>query len=214
MNRFIQAVTARDLSRVTELLSTEPKWRTWSQPDGKNALHILCGTPLVAKWNVPASELESPDPADASTSLSIAKLLIKNGIDINSVHQIPDKNCDFPATPVWYAYTRGRNEKLYRWLLKNGGDPENCMFAIVWNDDVKAAKLFHGYGAKLTDDQGRGTPLAAAVHWKRYEMVQWLLKNGADPNAADQRGRTPLQIALKRKHPPEIINLLRAYGAR
>jgi ankyrin repeat protein len=183
MNRFIQAVTALDLPRVKEMLATEPKWRTWSQPDGKNALHFLCSRPLGEKWNVPARELEPGDPADAAVSLAIARLLIKHGIDINSIHQIADKNCIFPATPVWYAYTRGRNEKLYR------------------------------HGAKLTGDEGRDTPLAAAVSWKRFEMARWLLKNGADLNTTDERGRTPLQIAVKKKYPPEIISLMKDHGA-
>src|ERR1041385_2318174 len=108
MNKFIQAVTSLDVSGTKRLLETEEKWRLWTQPDGKNALHFLCGTPIVSKWHVPADKLEHPDPEKAETSLSILKLLLKHGIEINSIHRIPDKNCGlFPATPVWYAYTRG-----------------------------------------------------------------------------------------------------------
>jgi len=148
MNRFTKAVTSLNFEQTKQLLGSQPKWRTWFRPDGKNALHFLCGTPVVSKWNVPADELKPPDPAKAERSLAILKLLVKAGLDVNSIHRIPDRNCGhFPATPVWYAYTRGRNEKLYKWLLHNGGCPDHCLFAIAWYDDVKAAELFKKFGA-------------------------------------------------------------------
>jgi hypothetical protein len=136
MNKFIQAVKDLDLDSIRELTRKDPKWFKWSEPTGKNALHYLCGL------NVPE------DPARADTSLSILKFLLAGEMDIDSIHRIPDKNCDFPATPLWYAYTRGRNEKLYNYLLKNGAKPDNCIWAIAWYDDVEAAKLFIKHGAK------------------------------------------------------------------
>ena len=244
MNKFIQAVTALDVAQTKRLLESEEKWRTWSQPDGKNGLHFLCGTPIVAKWNVPAYELKPPNTAKAEASLAILKLLLKYGLDINSIHRIPDKNCGyFPATPVWYSYTRGRNEKLYTWLLKNGGSPDHCLFAITWYDDVKAAKLFKKYGAlrsipdapslkdgpalevKTADylDPAFHDPqsaigkisecLLAAISWKKFRMAEWLLKNGADPNTTDPRGNTPIIFMVRKKYPLEPIKILIKHGA-
>lgn len=207
MNRFIESVVARDPATVKKFLETDEKWRAWAQPDGKNALHFLCGTPVVEKWNVPARELATPDPEIVEASLAVAKLLIKNGIDINSIHRIPDKNCDFPATPVWYAYTRGRNLKLTRWLLARGGSPANCMFAIAWNDDVAAAKLFQKHGLSIKDNKARDTPLLAAIAWQRWEIARWLFNNGADPATTDERGRTALDLARSRNAPPDIIEM-------
>jgi Ankyrin repeats (many copies) len=244
MNKFIQAVTTLNVGQTRQLLESEEKWRTWSQPDGKNALHFLCGTPIVAKWNVPAYELKPPDPERAEASLAILKLLLKHGLDINSIHRIPDKNCGyFPGTPVWYAYTRGRNEKLYTWLLKNDGSPDHCLFAITWYDDVKAANLFRKCGAlrsildapllrdglaskvKNSDylDSAFRDPqsaikklsecLLASISWKKFRMADWLLKNGADPNVTDPRGNTPLLYMVKKKYPREAITLLLKHGA-
>lgn len=111
MNKFITAIKTLNVDEIKTFLK-DPKWRNWSEPSGKNALHYLCGLG------------PSEDP---EKELSILKLLLKSGIDINSVHRIEDKNCKvFPATPLWYAYTRGRNEKLYKYLLNNGADPSHC----------------------------------------------------------------------------------------
>jgi hypothetical protein len=129
VNKYIQAIKDLDLTAVRETIERDHAWLKWAEQDGKNALHYLCGFP-IAQY-----------PGKAETSLKILKLLLKSGMDINSVHKIPDKNCDFPATPVWYAYTRGRNETLYTYLLRQGADPEHCMYAITWYDDARAARL-------------------------------------------------------------------------
>jgi len=235
MNTFIQAVTALDVSRTKQLLESEEKWRLWSQPDGKNALHFLCGTPLVSKWNVPADDLEQPDPKKADASLAILKLLLKHGLGINSIHRIPDKTCGFfPATPVWYSYTRGRNNKLYTWLLQHGGSPDHCLFAITWYDDVNAANLFKKHGALKGSPPYEGGVdavsadgvvlyearkklisecLLASLSWKKFRMADWLVKNGADPNLTDPRGDTALIYSVKKKFPLDVIKMLLQNGA-
>jgi hypothetical protein len=136
MNSYIKAIMNVDLLTVEDMLANDPKWINWVEPSGKNALHYLCG--------VTASN-GSPK---ANEALKILKLLLKSGMDINSVHRIEEKNCDhFPATPLRYGYTRGRNEKLYKYLLKQGADPSHCWWAIAWYDDVPAGKLWLKHGA-------------------------------------------------------------------
>ena len=135
-------------------------------------------------------------------------------MDINSTQRIPDKNCGFfPATPLWYAYTRGRNEKIFKYLLLNGANPNHCMFAIAWYDDAESAALFKKYGADIDDHSGPDTPFLAAFNWKKYKIAEWFLKNGADVNAADDKGNTALFYAVKRKLKEEQIQLLLKYSA-
>jgi hypothetical protein len=93
-----------DLTSLKELLRKDPTWITWTEDSGKNALHYLCGLDILN------------DPQKAEDSLQILKLLLKSDMDINSIHKIPDTCGFFPATPLWYAYTRGRNEKLFTYL--------------------------------------------------------------------------------------------------
>src|SRR5688572_18259683 len=106
MNKYIEAIKALDIETVKSMIEKDAKWLTWAEPSGKNALHYLCG-------------LGPGDAKSSEASLAILKLLLKKGMNMNSIHRIEDKNCDFfPATPLWYAYTRGRNETLYKFLLK------------------------------------------------------------------------------------------------
>jgi len=201
MNKFIKAIKDLDLIAVEEILQREPKWLAWQEDNGKNALHYLCGVEI----------LKAPERAD--TSLEILKLLLKSGMDINSIHNIPDSCDNFPATPLWYAYTRGRNEQLFTYLLANGANPDNCMYAIAWYDDVESATLFKNYGAATDDGAGDDTPFMAAFNWKRFSIVEWFLKNGANVNFADSKGNTALFYAVKRKYKTEQIELLLDFGA-
>lgn len=195
MNQFIKAITDLDLDKVRRYLEL-PKWAAWSEPTGKNALHYLCGIP-----NLGDDKKES--------SLKMLKLLLKSGMDINSVHRIDSEKCDFfPATPLWYAYTKGRNEKQYKYLLKQGANTDNCWWAMSWYDDVDAGKLWLKHGAKIDkiDQLFVGT-----FGRKRYKFVEWLLVQGADVNATDDKGNTALVIAVKRKD-EDAIKLLLSRG--
>ncbi|MBO7746860.1 ankyrin repeat domain-containing protein [Paenibacillus sp. MWE-103] len=199
MNRFIRAVRNADLDAVRGLLREEPKWLAWSEEDGKNALHHLCGLDA------------SGDPRKAANGLPLLKLLLGSGMDINAVHRIASGSAPcgfFPATPLWYAYTRGRNDALVSYLLAEGANPGNCQFAIAWNDDVEAAELFRRYGAEID-----GGVFLAAYKWKRFAIAEWLLKHGADVDEADEAGNTALHHAVKRRDPAELLQLLLRHGA-
>ena len=228
MNKFIQAVKDLDLEAVRSIISSEPRWLNWEEKDGKNALHFVCGVPMI-EMRPGGKPIKNLKEASAK-SLKILKFLLASGMDMNSVHRIRDKSCGhFPATAVWWAYTRGRNETLYKYLLKQGADPRHCMYAITWYDDAKAAELFKKFGAfmqkpahtkgekiyfeHIDSPDGPDSPLLAAFAWKKWKMAEWLLKNGADPNSRDQRGISALFHAVRRKFDTAQIKLLLKYGA-
>lgn len=62
-----------------------------------------------------------------------------------------------------------------------------------------------------------GTTGATALHFAAangcYQTALVLLSNGADPNAADKYGSTPLTFAMAKKH-HDIVNLLTQFGCR
>jgi len=213
MNKYVQAIVSLDVERVKEMLRSQSDWCSWAQPDGKNALHFVCGVPVVVNWNTNANTLGEPDDAKVVAALAIAKLVVRSGLDINSVHKVPEKNgAHFPATAVWYAYTRGRNEKLYRWLLKNGASAAHCMSAITWYDDAHAADLFKSYGA-LDSARQLDECLLAAIGWKKLAMIEWLLRNGADANAHDAKGNSALTLATKKKLPAAVVAMMIRHGS-
>jgi hypothetical protein len=199
MNQLVKAITSLDESAVRDLIE-KPRWKSWAEPTGKNALHYLCG--ITVK-----------NDAQAVASVKILKLLLKSGLDIDSVHRIEDRNCDvFPATPLWYAYTRGRNEKLYKYLLKQGANPDHCWWAIAWYDDVAAAKLWLKHGAVIDTKPTLSDLFLGAFQWKKMAFAKWLLSQGADVNARGRGGMTALFLAVKRKD-EDAISWLISNGA-
>ena len=199
MNRFVTAVVSLDVSSVQAFLK-EPKWASWSEPSGKNALHYLCGVRVN-------------DSEQSNASLVILKLLLKSGIDINSVHRIEEKNCNFfPARPLWYAYTRGRNEKIYRYLLRQGADTRHCWWAIAWYDDVKAGELWLKHGATIDRNPSVDELFLGSFAWRKVAFAKWLLGRGADTNARGPGGLTAVMLAVKRKD-EDAIKWLVAAGA-
>jgi len=198
MNKYVEAIKDLDRETVEDMLEKEPKWLDWAEPTGKNALHYLCGLCV------------GDHAAKAQTSLDILKLLLKRGMDINSVHRIEEKGCDFfPATPLWYSYTRGRNEKLYKYLLKNGADLRHCWWAIAWYDDIAAAKLWLKHGAKIDEKPTLNELFLGSFGWKKFNFAYWLLEMGADVDVVDEKGNTALMVAVKRKDEENIIRLVK-----
>jgi ankyrin repeat protein len=198
MNKFIQAIKDLDLDAVGEITRKDPKWFNWSEPSGKNALHYLCGVSV------------GDNRTKAEASLEILKFLLAVGMDTDAPQRIEGENCDdFPATPLWYAYTRGRNEKLYKYLLESGANPDHCWWAIAWYDDIPAAELWLEHGARL---DGLDELFLGSFQWKKYGFAEWLLKKGADVNSPGQRGQTALMFAVKRKE-EETVRMLLRYGA-
>jgi catechol 2,3-dioxygenase-like lactoylglutathione lyase family enzyme len=200
-NQFIHAIRALDVEAMKHLIEKEPKWLTWQEKDGRNGLHFLC------------SLYVNDRPGKGEASLQLLKLLVSKGMDIHSICHIPEKDGTFPGTPLWFAYAKGKNKKLYPWLLENGARPDNCMFAIAWQNDVQAAALFKKYGAAITDKEGNHTPFVAAVMWKKLAVAQWFLENGAEVNTTDEHGNTALFYAVSKKYSLDFIELLLRHGA-
>jgi len=67
-------------------------------------------------------------------------------------------------------------------------------------------------------DKARLTPLHCAVNSSALEIVRTLLRHGADPNAGDRDGLSPLHYAAAAARPPPfshsgVVDLLIAGGA-
>ncbi|KAF3935070.1 Ankyrin-1 [Dactylellina cionopaga] len=75
-------------------------------------------------------------------------------------------------------------------------------------------KLLHKWGADVNYSYLRGeTPLHGALHQEYKSIVEFLLENGANINAMDDRGVTPLATYLRRWNDRDMISLLIDRGA-
>jgi ankyrin repeat protein len=75
------------------------------------------------------------------------------------------------------------------------------------NDKAAALLLTHGCRVDKVGDFGR-TALHAACEKSNKPMVELLLSHRADLEAKDSAGQSPLDVATKRRCPPELLSLL------
>jgi ankyrin repeat protein len=199
--RFLDAARRWEASVVAEALRVHPDLAMVADRSGRTALHLCAGAS--------ASRTHRP----ASASVATAKALLAAGASLDAVQEIPDNGELFPAHPLWHAIARGNNRTLARFLLRAGANPDYCLWAVVWSDDVVTAKLLRQYGADLDLTFHSETPLLYATRLRRTRMMRWLLRHGANPNIGDAEGRTPLAHARRRRYPAAEIEELLRHGA-
>ena len=199
--RFLDAARRWDVAVVSEALRAHPDFARATDRSGRTALHLCAG----------ATPSKTRRPGSAATAT--AKALLAAGSAIDAVQHIPDSGELFPARPLWHAVARGLNRSLARFLLKQGANPDYCLWAVVWNDDLVTAKLLKEYGANLDLTFHGETPLLYAIRLRRTRIAKWLLRHGADTNLADDTGRTPLLYAVKRRYSLAEVEGLLKHGA-
>ena len=147
----------------------------------------------------------------------VAKLLIQNGADVNAkdfLHQ----------TPLEIAASFGKI-KVAELLLQNGADvnavngPLNftALFLAAGNGNPKMAQLLLENGANVKAKSTSGMTPIHSVAYNDYdhpaEIIEILLKYGADINAIDDHKRTPLHIAISKMN-FKAAEMLLKHGAR
>jgi len=87
------------------------------------------------------------------------------------------------------------------------------------NRNIEAVKQHIAAGRDLNAKSSSTgfTPLPYAASWGHEEIVELLIANGADVNAKDADGLTPLDVATHPENPndtDEIAALLRKHGGK
>jgi uncharacterized protein len=166
---------------------------------GRNWLHLCCGVnPKRAKLK----------PAD---SVKTAEVLLRRGLDINREAFVEG---DWKATPLWFAIARGENLVLAEFLLGRGSNPNYCLWAASFVENVEAIRLLVRHGADVNDPSGEESPFLFAIKWSHFKSAEELLKLGADVNYQDPKGMTALHYMLKKGSDRKYFAMLIAHGAR
>jgi hypothetical protein len=109
---------------------------------------------------------------------------------------------------------KGRNWTLTKYLLARGADPEHCLWAAAWWEDLPVIELLLKHGAALDPVQEVETPLLHALKNGRYKAARLLLDRGANVNHQDSRGMTALHHLLARQVDARHIALVMKYDPR
>lgn len=139
----------------------------------------------------------------------VINVFLRHGVDINTVTQNG-------LTPLQYAIKHNK-ESMVHILLKNGADTKvldksgrsilnfalsyDVSSLIIWEDLVK-------YGANINEldeftRESKESLLHLAInHWspRMLDIIEFLIKHGANVDAADANGATPIFYAIKRNH--------------
>ncbi|QXD30543.1 ankyrin repeat domain-containing protein [Candidatus Pelagisphaera phototrophica] len=137
-------------------------------------------------------------------------LALEAGIDPNII----DEN---GRTPLMLAAFNGHTEIAERLLeagarldLRDSTNRTAFMFACT-GPNLKLITILHRRGASVNDIDSHEswTPLMFAAAEGHSDVVQYLLDNNADPNAADVDGETAAMFAQSRGF-PELAAMIQA----
>ena len=103
---------------------------------------------------------------------------------------------------------------LKRQIESFHSDPNEALATAISAGNLKETKEFLKYGAKINArrPEGGATPLSTAALHGQYEIVKYLIDQGANPEATNNDGNTPLLVAAFMCR-TDIVNLLMQNGA-
>lgn len=126
-----------------------------------------------------------------------------------------------PAISKWGQYYYFNHYPIATFLMENGMNPNHMtwhhvtlLHDMAQKAELQKAELLINHGAEINalEEEYQSTPLGLAARWGHYQMVEFLLKQGADPGKAGATWATPLAWARKKGH-VEIENVLKKAGA-
>lgn len=225
---FMRACTAGDVEAVRELLQTDPGLARERVAAGSTGLHLAVRHPdilrLLLEHGADPSARDRGDNASplhfaaANGTLESVRILLDAGADIHGTGDL------HKGDVIGWAARKG-NEDVIDLLLARGAR-HHIFSAIALGDGTLVRKLVGEDPGALLRRRSRfengQTPLHAAFAppdglgflsgEPDYAMLELLIELGADLEATDDKGRTPLAVAMLRGD-REAMRLLRAAGA-
>lgn len=223
------AAAAENLGRMEKLISAGAGLDTMY--DGVSPLHVAVMRNRIeaarllishgASVNMMTDDERCVAPlhiAATTGNLDMVELLLTKGADIHGL------TSDFEP-PVLTAARCGHKD-VFTCLLSNGAtlqatdaNGNTMLFTCILAYEPNAADMLLEAGMDPNGQTPDGSAYALhaamvyAIPSGKYEMVECLLRHGADPNVRDQHGMTPLKMASMTNH-EFLADLLKKYGAR
>ena len=165
---------------------------------------------IDAGANVNAGNIDGETPlcsAVYNNNLPAAKLLIKNGAEVNINIAISIENYDVCLLGVPFEYNRIDNNSVYIDIVSKNKNLNYYFKSIQWGSllhwavllkNFELVKLLVENGADVNAIASTGeTPLHYAVLVRDTQIINFLLQKGANPNISNNKGETPSDYAKK-----------------
>jgi len=184
------------------------------------------------------ADMERPDRLHYCTPLciaaheghvAVARVLLDHGADPNAREEIGEQCTPLHRAAAGIEPRMVGHLRMVSLLLHHGANIESRLqrtgstplHKAAYHGQCGTVRLLLERGADIEAGSTGGTPLLVAVKGSAWaqrdeqrglEVARLLLDRGADPNARDAEGDTPLGLAEKRGS-PAVAALLRRYGA-
>lgn len=226
---FMRACAAGDVEALRELLQRDPGLARDRLPGGTTALHAASRHPAAVRLLLDHGA--NPNARDLGDNVSPLHVAAANRI-LESVRLLLDAGADpqgagdvHKGDVIGWAASDG-NEEVIALLLARGAR-HHIFSAMALRDRDLVQKLVEEDPECLLRRRSRfeneQTPVHAAfaapdgigflAGRPDHAMLELLIELGADIEAVDDKGRTPLAVALLRGD-QEAIRLLKAAGAK
>jgi len=125
-----------------------------------------------------------------------------------------------PKILKWAQFYYFERYDTAAYLMEKGMDPNTMSWQLVTLLHDMAQKGFldkaellvkRGADINAIEEEYQSTPLGIAARWGHVEMVEYLLKQGADPNLSGAAWSTPIEWVRKKGH-IQIEKLLKSFN--
>ncbi len=168
------------------------------------SIFLSHGAPVDAKDGLEETPLHGIIDRFDKGMKTMAEVLVAKGADVNAANT--------NGYTVLHKLALRRHAGL-SWPQIREGVGLPLIDAGYIKDELETADFLISHGAKVDADADGFTPLHYAVSTEKPELVELLIKRGADVNARNKYGDTPLQFARFAKS-PESVAVLRRHGAQ
>ncbi|XP_043692141.1 putative ankyrin repeat protein RF_0381 [Telopea speciosissima] len=156
---------------------------------------LECGANPSISSDIGATALHH---AAGTGNIDLLRFLLSKGVDVDSQSDA--------GTPMIWAAGHGQQEAV-KVLLENHANPNaetddniTPLLSAVAAGSLPCLELLIQAGANANVSAGGATPMHIAADNGSPDIINCLLKAGADPNAVDEDGLKPIQVAAARSN--------------